>query len=71
MRSSCICFFSASTEDFMILPSPFVAPVQIDSLMDLVVFVATNVYQVTDVQLATLMLVKLLGQESIESLVYK
>ncbi|XP_064382621.1 sorting nexin-14-like [Halichondria panicea] len=44
--------------------------VQIDSLMDLVVMLATNVYQVNPLQLTTLMLVKLLGQESIESVVY-
>ena len=46
-------------------------PLPIDSVMDILLLVAVTVYEVNPVQLTLLQLAKLLGQESVETLVYK
>lgn len=46
-------------------------PVQMESVLDLLVFVAVTVYKVTPLQLTSLMLSKLLAQDTVEALVYK
>lgn len=52
-------------------PLPCAVPVQIESLVDLLVMIATNVYQASPAQLTALMLLKMLGQDTIDSLIYK
>lgn len=42
-----------------------------ERVMDLLVFVAVSIYQVTPVQLTALMLTKLLAQETIETIAYE
>lgn len=46
-------------------------PLPIDSVMDILMLVAMTVYEVNPLQLTLLQLAKLLGQDSIETLVYK
>ena len=46
-------------------------PLPIDSVMDILMLVSMTVYEVNPLQLTLLQLAKLLGQDSIETLVYK
>jgi len=64
--------FKKNSPLFYLSPLPPLSdPVHMESVLDLLVFVAVTVYHVNPYQLSALMLAKLLGQDTVEALVYK